>query len=378
MRILLVSACLPSHHHALVPIGWAAAAAGHEVRLAVTPDLAAAAALSGLPVVPVGPPVDFAGLHADLLRRVQEEGAAYDPKLVFCDVADLMADDLLALARSWRPDTVVWDPSALAGPLAAEAVGARSVRCLWGPDMLGRGATLTERLPGRFPALFERYGVPFDADPDWLTLDPTPPQTWGATAGPRRAVRYVPYGAVGTPPPWVFDRPERPRVLMTFGLSSAVREFAGDGGLASSPALRAVLGPDVEVVVAALPEDRAALGDLPDRVRVAIGCPLPSLLPSCAAVVHHGGSGTLLSAALAGVPQLILSYRPDLHYAGQQFSPTGAVGHLMPDQASAEAIAAEVARCVSDPGRRAAADRLRASMLDLPLPGALLTEAVPA
>lgn len=374
MRVLLATSCLASHHHAMAPFGWAALAAGHEVRLATTPELVDDAARTGLPVVPVGPAIDFPGLHRDLLQAARETGARYDPKTVFCAVADAMAEGLLTFASGWRPDLVVWDPGTLAAPLAAAAVGARSVRYLWGVDMLGRGSTPVENLPAGFAAMYQRFGVPLPQDPDWWTLDPTPRETWPETCGRRRAVRYVPYSPSGEPPGWVFEAAPRPRVLLTFGAGITVKEFVADGGLAESPVLRAITDLDVEIVLAVAPQDRAGLGALPPSVRVVSSCPLTSLLPGCAAVVHHGGNGTLLTSALAGVPQVVLSYMPDLHFSGRQFAPTGAVGHLMPQQVTREAVRDEVARCIEDPDRRAAAARIRGQMLAQPLPGELLAE----
>ena len=37
--------------------------------------------------------------------------------------------------------------------------------------------------------------------------------------------------------------------------------------------------------------DTSALGTLPPQVRVAGWIPLNALLPSCAAIIHHGGAG---------------------------------------------------------------------------------------
>jgi len=378
MRVLLATSCLASHHHAMTPFGWAAASAGHEVRLATTPDLVAAAARTGLPVVPVGPAVDFPALHRELLRAAREGGARYDPKSVFCAVADTMAEGLLAFARGWRPDLVVWDPGTLAAPLAAAAVGARSVRFLWGVDMLGRGATPSANLPEAFAALHRRFGLEAPEDPDWWTLDPTPRATWPALAGRRSTVRYIPYSPSGEPPGWVFEAAPRPRVLVTFGAGITARELVSDGALADSPVLRGLADLDVEVVLAVAAEDRAGLGPLPPAVRVVTDCPLTALLPGCAAVVHHGGNGTLLTAARYGVPQLILSAMPDLHFSARQFVPTGAVSHLMPEEVTRARVREELGRCLADPGRRRAAEVLRAEMLAQPLPGSRLAEIIEA
>jgi UDP:flavonoid glycosyltransferase YjiC (YdhE family) len=46
--------------------------------------------------------------------------------------------------------------------------------------------------------------------------------------------------------------------------------------------------------------------------------PHASLFPRMAAVVHHGGAGTVHSAALAGVPQLIIPHMLDQYYWGNR------------------------------------------------------------
>jgi UDP:flavonoid glycosyltransferase YjiC (YdhE family) len=287
-------------------------------------------------------------------------------------VAEQMADGLLELARSWRPDVVVWDPATLAAPLAAEAVGARSVRYLWGLDMIGRGTTLVERLPARFRELYDRYGVTLSDDPDWWTFDPSPPSVWPVTTGARHPVRYIPFSPNGEPPAWLFAPATRPRVCLTFGSGITVKEFVADGGFGNSPIVRAVTDLDVEVVLAVSPADRAALGSLPDSVRTVSDCPLSTLLPTCAAVVHHGGNGTLLTAALLGVPQVVLSYLPDLRFSAEAFAGSGAVAHLPADQVSYGSVHDAVSRALTDPAVRSAAGELRQEMLAQPLPGALL------
>ncbi len=372
MRILFATSALASHHCAMVPFGWAALATGHEVRLATSPELTGTAARSGLPVVPVGPAIDFPALHKELVRQVEQEGRRYDPKVLFCAVADRMAGSLVELARSWRPDVVVWDPATLAAPLAASAVGARSVRYLWGLDMLGRGRTLIEKLPPEFAELYARHGIQLADEPDWWTFDPSPPSVWPVTTGHRKPVRYLPFSPNGEVPGWAYRTGDRPRVCLTFGSGITMKEFVADGGFGNSAVLRAVTDLDVEVVVAVSPADRDGLGPLPDGVRVVSSCPLSTLLPTCAAVVHHGGNGTLLTAALLGVPQLVLSYLPDLKFSAEAFAGSGSVGHLTRAEVTREAVRDNVSRALTDPAVAGAAQRLRAEMLAQPLPGELL------
>ncbi len=50
---------------------------------------------------------------------------------------------------------------------------------------------------------------------------------------------------------------------------------------------------------------------LPPHVRHAEWVPFPAVLPRCAAVVHHGGIGTLAHAVKAGIPQFVVPHAHD-------------------------------------------------------------------
>jgi rhamnosyltransferase subunit B len=50
---------------------------------------------------------------------------------------------------------------------------------------------------------------------------------------------------------------------------------------------------------------------LPDSAAWIDYAPLSHLLPHAAAIVHHGGIGTLAQALAAGIPQLIIPYALD-------------------------------------------------------------------
>jgi rhamnosyltransferase subunit B len=53
--------------------------------------------------------------------------------------------------------------------------------------------------------------------------------------------------------------------------------------------------------------------DLPVQVMAIRDAPFACLLPRCAAIVHHGGIGTVASALAAGIPQLIAPFAYDQH-----------------------------------------------------------------
>jgi UDP:flavonoid glycosyltransferase YjiC (YdhE family) len=61
----------------------------------------------------------------------------------------------------------------------------------------------------------------------------------------------------------------------------------------------------------------------PEGCLVVRDVPHAVLFPRLAAVVHHGGAGTLASAAIAGVPQIIVPHLGDQHYHGLRVSELG-------------------------------------------------------
>ena len=55
-------------------------------------------------------------------------------------------------------------------------------------------------------------------------------------------------------------------------------------------------------------------GELPATCKILGEAPHALLFPKLAGVVHHGGAGTVSTAARAGVPQLLIPHLMDQHY----------------------------------------------------------------
>ena len=76
--------------------------------------------------------------------------------------------------------------------------------------------------------------------------------------------------------------------------------------------------------------------------------PHPLLFTRLAAVVHHGGSGTTATAALAGVPQIIVPHILDQYYWGERVYRCGlGPKPLRRSQLTAERLAKAISECVS-------------------------------
>jgi UDP:flavonoid glycosyltransferase YjiC (YdhE family) len=157
---------------------------------------------------------------------------------------------------------------------------------------------------------------------------------------------------------------------VTWGTTSTT--LAGTEGFLVPRILDALAGFDVEAVVGITAVDRPLLGDdLPERVRVTEGLPLHLLLPSCDAIIHQGGAGTMLTAASFGLPQLVVAGLRDQLAHGERIAAAGAGVSLSWAEASTETISAGIKTVVSDEATRQAARTLRDEIHAQPAPAAI-------
>ncbi|MFG2760521.1 activator-dependent family glycosyltransferase [Streptomyces wuyuanensis] len=419
MRVLFTTFAARSHLYAQVPLAWALRSAGHDVRIASQPDLADDITRTGLTAVPLGEPLnqaedaavderaldpeyaanphavdmstwteilDIAETSADRLTPDYVQGvfAAWGP-LILRYLSWEMTDELVRYARAWRPDLVVWDPLTYAGPIAALASGAAHARMLFALDLIGgmrrhHLAALRERPAAlRDDPMSEwmgwtlaEYGLPFDEEAvtgHW-TIDPVPDSLALPVDGVRVPVRFVPYNGPSVLPAWVHRPPKRPRVCVTLGVSD--QEVFGRDRVPVAEIISAAAELDVEVVATLNAAQVASLGNrLPGNVRVVDFVPLDALLPSCAAVISHGGSGSFHTALAHGVPQIIVPNRLwDTVLKAQRLEEAGA-GLRVSDanRVSAVELRTLLARVLDEPSFAERAARLRGEMLATPAPG---------
>ncbi|WP_399136077.1 nucleotide disphospho-sugar-binding domain-containing protein [Streptomyces sp. NBUA17] len=392
----------------MVPLAWAFRAAGHDVRVAAQPELSRAIVEVGLPAVEVGhgyeimdgvlrsrggqrvieapadqwtdsglagtaeePPADYDDKHADL------RDAAMAPLV---EAAGRMAPGLLRFTEYWRPDLLVTDSMVFAAPLVSALRGVPLVRQTWGPDVMrmvsqplqGRAADGDVRAewPTGLPGLYDQYGVEVRNDYPVRTVDPWPTSLQFPDLSGRLPMRFVPYNGAAVAPDWVLDRPGRPRVCVTWGTSTSA--LAGDEAFVLPRVVEGLAGLDVEVVLAVGPDDRRKLGTLPAGVRVAENVPLHLFMETCDAIVHQGGTSTLLTAARHGLPQVMMPQTADNPFNAANFAGSGAGVTLDAAGADAGEIGAAVTRVLTEPAWRVAAEKLRAEMAEMPPPSAVV------
>ncbi|MFI7443470.1 activator-dependent family glycosyltransferase [Nonomuraea indica] len=407
MRVVIAVQAELTHFLGMVPLGWALRTAGHDVRVATQPELAAAVADSGLTAVPVGR--DHLGRR--LIELAESLGQEGDPGFDLAEdrperltweyvrdghreivpwwlrvINEPLVADLVAYCREWRPDLVLWELTTFAGAIAATASGAAHARFVWGPDLLARmrghylrlmnaqpPAEREDPLAGWLGEHAARYGATFTEDLvlGQATVDQLPPSLRLA-GGPRPlAVRYVPYNGRAVVPSWLRTPPRRPRICLSFGLSSIGRAGYEVPG---QEILDALDGLDAEFVATFSDRERAALRRVPGNTTVVGHVPLHALLPTCSAMVNHGGPGTLLTGLAHGVPQLVLPSLFDAPALAASLAARGAGLAVDGAAVTGAAVRDGVERLLDEPAFTAGAGRLREEMRAMPSPNALVAE----
>jgi UDP:flavonoid glycosyltransferase YjiC (YdhE family) len=369
MRILFVTSVSSSHLTPMVPLAWGLRAAGHEVRVACDADAAPGVLALGLAAVVVNTGGGFTQRHRESVSGGSGEPYYREKETLprmFAENALAMLDGLMTVADRWRPHAVVYEPVAFAAEVVAAARRIPALRHLWGPDVFGtpHGMWLRQRVHELLADASAKYGGAHPNASREFVVDPCPAPMQKLGAGTPVPIRYVPVDRPGTVPDWLLGPPPRDRICVTWGT------FA-DGTPTEHPlmrALRRLADLDIEVLLAAQPADIERLGDLPGRVRTVTGAPMHAVLPSCTAIVHHGGANTVLGAVSRGIPQLVVSDSFERALNGGRLAGTGAGLHLSAEDADPYTVETAVRRLVTDAGLAGAAATLRKQTLDRPAP----------
>jgi UDP:flavonoid glycosyltransferase YjiC (YdhE family) len=366
------------HVFPMVPLAWAFRSAGHEV-LVATGDLGLAVSDAGLPVADIAPRFEQPGFWVPIMRALAKDspelaeqiaamrgGRRIDDlrstALFLSKLSGFLAEGALELAHDWQPDLLVQSQGQGCGLVVAAKLG---IPLLDHGVGLARTAGMHDLHRRHMAEVFDRYGVA-DLPQPRLTLDVAPPSLVARSGGTEGwPLRYVPYNGGAVLPGWLAEPVgTRPRVAVTLG---TVATLDGDGLAAVRRVTAAAAGMDAEFVLALGSADTAALGPLPPNVRPAGWLPLHTLLPSCAALIHHGGSGTTLSALDAGVPQLVLPAGADRHINATAVAERGAGVVAAP----ADLDAALIDRVLRDAAVRTAAAEVSAELRAMPTPAAV-------
>lgn len=400
MRVLFVTFPWHSHLFPMVPLAMGFRAHGHEVRVASTPALAATVAGTGLTAATVGSDVDLKAMSNDRARATWHTQGRWPedwpirPELLDesqhdvienlgrmqSTVAGAMLDDLLDFGRWWRPDLVVHDAVTLAGPVVASALGVPNISHLWGtpgPQRIEVDRSGESPIP-EYAALYRQVGAEVRMHPTaWV--DPSAPGMRYPIAATCRRMRYVPYNGVGRMPRWLLED-GRPRIVVTWGgTADALRGSESLALIEDCIGAAAAVAGARQVVAAVTAATAEVLRPAHPAVRIASGVPLQLLMSGCDAVVHHGGAGTSMTAAAAGVPQLVIAQRPEPSVNAARLEACGVGRRLVPSELppaedGKKLLEEEITAVLTDPVHAGAAVALRDGIDAQPSPASVVGE----
>ena len=256
-----------------------------------------------------------------------------------------LLDPVTAIARSFEPAVVLHEPLAVAGALAAAAVGVPAVLV---ENTLFDARTLVRETLARMGATIPAHaGV----------ITSAPPSVLPGRNPADRPMRAIAYG--GTAP-----LPELPSTgLPLIAVSRSTVAGPGRDRLMDR-VVAAAAAVDADILLVRPPREFAA----PPNVHTTGWAPIPELLEHCAAVVHHGGAGTTLAALAAGVPQLVVNGAGDRRHNAGLIAGRGAGIALDEAQITASALT----RLIADDALAAAVREVRGEMAAMPAPATLV------
>jgi UDP:flavonoid glycosyltransferase YjiC (YdhE family) len=369
--VLVTSPAGLGHIHPMVPLARALANRGHEVRWALPEQAAEEVVEQGIEVVPIASREPIT--PQEVLRRFpklaelapNERPDAMFGKLFGAMATPPMLDGLEPVALAWRPHVVVADAADFAGHIVAAMLGIASVTKGFGPLLPEQRMTSAAEEVAPFWIARELEPRPYGGAYDHLYIDIYPPEMQldaGAHVSRRQPMRPATIGGPDDSTLIPQTRRDAPLVYVTMGTVFNDPE----------PLRRAVEGVralDVRVLATVGPTaDPAVLGDQPLHVMVEPYVAQTAVLPHCAMVVSHGGSGTVLGALALGVPQVCLPQGADQFLNAAAVATSGAGLSITPDAASAHAIRDAVSTVLRDGSYRDAAQRIAVSIEAMPSP----------
>jgi MGT family glycosyltransferase len=273
---------------------------------------------------------------------------------------------MVAAIERLKPDVMLYDVSDFAAGLAAEATGlpAVSLNITQGIHMQRYARPMAEALDE------VRAEIGLDPDPELERLAAMPsfsliPQALEDpdTEGIDRTLRFRavdPHEPRPLPDWWRSD--EWPLVYVTFG---TVVPTIGHYPKLYRDAIDALSVLPVRLLVTVGRDcDPAELGPVAPNVHVARWVAQADVLPHAAAIVSHGGSGTVTGSLAAGVPAVVVPFIADQFDNARRVEQLGA--GLMLEAEDIVRLPDAVRALLADRSYREAAGRVAAEMAALP------------
>lgn len=278
-----------------------------------------------------------------------------------------MVDDLLPVARAWKPALMIHEQAEFAGPVVATLAGVPHVTHSYGSLL---SPAVVERAGLAAAPVWRAHGLELAAHGgcyDHLYIDIYPPSMQSDEIGqvPRRQLaRPVAFGGseAGHRLADFIEVDGRPLVYMTFGTRWTINE-------GFRLALECIREFDVRVLVTiGAGGDPATLGRQPANVRVEQYVAQTLILDHCAIVVSHAGSGTVLAALGRGIPQLLLPQGADQFRNAANCERVGAGLQILPEAVDRAALTRAFERLLNDAQLRAGAEAVAREIAAMPSP----------
>ena len=370
MRVLFT--CFPQAGHIapLLPLAEAFAAHGDDVLLASGADAESSVVSRGLAFRQAMP--GFGEWYQALVQRTRGtpgDGLAPDrvesyflPRLFGEVGVALTVDGLLATAREFGPDLIVFDPVLFAGPLVAAILGVPAVQHTVGPLT---DASVLDLVADAVSPIWREFGlgVPTAAGVyEGTTVAICPPSLDRATTSLSRVEPLRPASRLEAPPPLPVQLPlaGEPIVYLTLGT------FSNDPDIFRR--LLDALADEPFNIVATIGNDNepADLAPLPRNAVVERYIPQAELLPHCVAAVHHAGAGTTFGILAHGLPSVAIPQSADNFRIAELLGRAGAATTVTPGDIDPTTIRSSFRAAVSESRFREAAAKLAEEIASMP------------
>ena len=362
-RFLFVVPPFAGHINPTVSVGRTLGERGHEVAWVGHERVLTPLLYEGAQLIPIS---DGFGEETLLALRAKSDtvrGLA-SMRFLWEDVlgplARSMRPSVEAAVERFRPEVMIADQQALAGPLVARLRGLP-----FATFTTSAAGVVENPLPlvwqwvlDQLAELQRQVGLPVverpDISPELMVVFTTP-----ALAGPGPYPAHYRFvgpaiGARGSDVPFPWEQLRQgPRILVSLGTVNAQR------GEAFYRALKQVLADAPVQVILAAPRDQ--VGEVPPNFLARDYVPQLALLPQVNAVVCHAGQNTVSEALAHGIPLVVTPIKDDQGLIATQVVACGAglrvrYGRLRPSE-----LGQAIARVLSEPGFREAALAVKAS-----------------
>jgi UDP:flavonoid glycosyltransferase YjiC (YdhE family) len=257
-----------------------------------------------------------------------------------------------------RPDVVLWDETDFAAALAVEVTGVPSVRVAI--TQASHREVHGDVLDAALAEIRSDLGLPDAPDAGSIPTFTLMPGEFDDRGERDAALRFRERTAAPRPLPDWWTNTAWPLVYLTLGSVAPTMDFFPG---VYQEALESLSHLPVRVLVTVgRDRDPADLGPLPPHVHAARWVPQADVMPHAAAMICHGGSGTVRAGLAAGLPMAVLPLFADQPHNARRVTELGAGLTLDRPSRAGDAIR----WLLADPAYRKAAQRIAEATRRLP------------